>query len=450
VRDYALKVGRSKSMVQVEVSAARVALSTQVDKTKLVSCAKHLAEIHAAPQHCWTALVARMIENDWTVEEAKSAVRAISKTKPPQGFETYFQRERIEHLVARGEDAADMMQRSVRTIERARSDMNEAQHDSDTYVTELEQWLGEHGAWDVKAVSAKAQEILEAQREARREAEARVAKLNRPITLPEWDDISSGDRQAILGIRSRKAKLNKQDPDSAIDWARWSWNPVTGCQHGCRYCYARDIAERFFAQKFVPSLIPEVLAAPLNCAPPKEAATDVGYKNIFTCSMADLFGKWVPKEWIEAVLDVACKAPQWNFLMLTKNPQRLSEFDFPDNVWLGTTVDCQARVVAAEQAMALGKAAVKWVSIEPMLEPIEMDFRLFNWVVIGGASRSNRTPEWKPPRRWVRKLTDRAIDAGCAVYWKSNLNLDPVRQFPGSISPPDPEAAPEQFRCPHI
>jgi ParB family transcriptional regulator, chromosome partitioning protein len=74
VRDYALQVGRSKSMVQVEVSAARVALSTQVDKTKLVSCAKHLAEIHAAPQHCWTALVERMIENDWTVEEAKRGI----------------------------------------------------------------------------------------------------------------------------------------------------------------------------------------------------------------------------------------------------------------------------------------------------------------------------------------------------------------------------------------
>ncbi len=89
---------------------------------------------------------------------------------------------------------------------------------------------------------------------------------------------------------------------------------------------------------------------------------------------------------------------------------------------------------------------MKWVSIEPMLEPIAMDFSLFNWVVIGGASPSTQTPEWKPPQRWVVDLTARAMDAGCAVYYKHNLNLDPIRQFPGSPATPEPRSAPEQFR----
>ncbi len=258
--------------------------------------------------------------------------------------------------------------------------------------------------------------------------------------------IARTEREKYLALRNGKAKLKRQDKDSAIDWARFSWNPVTGCQHSCPYCYARDIAERFYPQKFEPSIVPDALAPPLNAAPPKEAATDVGYKNIFTCSMADLFGKWVPREWIEAVIDVMREAKQWNFLLLTKFPQRYQEFEFPENVWLGTTVDCQARVANAERAMAKVKAAVRWVSLEPLIEPIRMDFSLFNWVVIGGASKSTQTPEWKPPRKWVIDLTVRAMDAGCAVYHKTNLNLEPVRQYPGAVASLEVEAAPEQFR----
>jgi len=50
-----------------------------------------------------------------------------------------------------------------------------------------------------------------------------------------------------------------------------------------------------YPQKFEPSIVPEQLAAPLLASPAKEAAEGTGYKNIFTCSMADLFGNWVPK-----------------------------------------------------------------------------------------------------------------------------------------------------------
>lgn len=95
--------------------------------------------------------------------------------------------------------------------------------------------------------------------------------------------------------------------------------------------------------------MPDMLSAPYR-RPPSEAATDISYRNIFTCSMADLFGNWVPKEWIEAVLRVVRENPQWNFLFLTKFPLRMTEFEYPDNAWLGTTVDLQARVPNAERA----------------------------------------------------------------------------------------------------
>jgi protein gp37 len=290
---------------------------------------------------------------------------------------------------------------------------------------------------------AEQEELLNAQTNAQQEAEHKATKVKRAVTLAEWKSLSRSEREPLLRSRNDKAKPNKQDGTS-IEWARWSWNPVTGCLHNCPYCYARDIAERFYTQKFEPSLVPTMLSAPLNQMPPKEAALDLGWKNIFTCSMADLFGNWVPAEWIEAVFAVMREAPQWNFLLLTKFPQRLKEFKFPENAWPGTSIDLQARVPNAEKAMREVDAAVKWVSIEPLIEPITLDFSIFQWAVIGGASASSQTPEWKPPRKWVRDLTTQAENAGCAVYHKDNLNLARLRNYPG-FAESEPKAAPSPF-----
>jgi protein gp37 len=138
--------------------------------------------------------------------------------------------------------------------------------------------------------------------------------------------------------------------------------------------------------------------------------------------MADLFGRWVPKEWIDAVMMAARGNPQWNFLFLTKFPQRLAEIEIPDNAWMGTTVDMQARVKNAEKAFEKVSGGVKWLSVEPMIEPLKFErLDLFDWVVIGGASSSTKTPAWRPPFEWVYDLVVQARVAGCKVYMKSNL-----------------------------
>jgi len=241
------------------------------------------------------------------------------------------------------------------------------------------------------------------------------------ITLIQWQAMGAGERERAMGVEA-SSSLNKTD-GPGIEWAHWSWNPVTGCKHNCAYCYARDIANRFYPQKFEPTFHPNRLRAPLGRTPAEDASGPP--RNIFTCSMADLFGKWVPQEWIDSVFGVITEASAWNFLCLTKFPQRLAELDWPKNAWVGATVDAQNRVEVTLKAFERVKAqspAITWLSLEPLLEPLSFpSLEVFDWVVIGGASKSSQTPEFTPPRAWVEPLIEMADRAGCKVFLKTNL-----------------------------
>ncbi len=223
-----------------------------------------------------------------------------------------------------------------------------------------------------------------------------------------------------------------------VDWAQWTWNPVTGCRHGCPYCYARDLAEGRFAKAFPngfePTFHESRLVAPAReerIAQRKPVPEDPRERICFVCSMADLFGEWVPQEWIDAVLAAEREAPSWNFVHLTKNPARLRHFDFVDG-WVGATVDCQARLEPALQALRDTCARVKFLSFEPLRERIEVtaeDLDPVAWVIIGGQSQSSGAPAMQPEWQWVWELTTAAEAAGCAVYWKPNLTVRP-RELP--------------------
>lgn len=270
------------------------------------------------------------------------------------------------------------------------------------------------------------------------------AKAKDWITLTDWKELSDEDKDAALHVEGRKT-FNDQKDQTSIEWARWSWNPITGCRHDCPYCYARDIAARFYPQGFEPSIYPSRLTAPNNTKVPPKAESDISYKNVFTGSMADIFGRWVPAEWIEAVLKQINTAQQWNFLLLTKFPKRMSEFKYSENAWLGTSVDLQVRVKNAEKAMAALDAGVRWLSIEPLIEPLKFTKpELFQWVVIGGASRSAETPAWEPPFEWIARLYCQFKDAGAKVYLKDNIGFDGSnrpRGFPTFVDPDARSAA---------
>ena len=243
------------------------------------------------------------------------------------------------------------------------------------------------------------------------------------LTEVELADGRKGYIQSRPGYRSTFNETN-----AMVDWAKWTWNPVTGCHHGCEYCYARDIAlsERMksvYPTGFEPTFHPERLQAPTNT--PTTKVYGQKDKNVFVCSMADLFGRWVPIDWITQVMDAMIANPQWTYLCLTKFPQRLKEVNdlyggFPDHVWVGTSIDNQARVGLAERCFKDIQAKVKWLSCEPLITQLRFDdLTGFNWVVIGGQSAQNGLPSFTPPLEWVGHIYDVAKRDGCKVFCKT-------------------------------
>ena len=223
-----------------------------------------------------------------------------------------------------------------------------------------------------------------------------------------------------------------------IDWATMSWNPVTGCRHGWPYCYARRTATRFNAGLEDPA----PLAGGLHVLPEKIKATPYPYgfeptlhryrlgqpqntkepQTVFVCSMADLFGRWVPTSWIVEVLDACLAAPQHNYLFLTKNPRRYTELDelalLPrrENFWYGTTT------TEAGQSYFISEHHKTFTSVEPMTGPLfaEAGGILVDWVIVG-AETGQRKDKVVPERAWVEDLLGACREEDVPVFMKGNL-----------------------------
>ncbi len=248
-----------------------------------------------------------------------------------------------------------------------------------------------------------------------------------------------------------------------IDWADATWNPVTGCLHGCEYCYARRIAERFGWHANEPEINDRVL-----CEMPVSGGRKVPYpfdfqptfhkyrldiparwtrpRTIFVCSMADLFGEWVPDEWIQQVFDACRKAPQHRYLFLTKNPDRYDALEdagliTPENqnFWLGSTVTVETR----DKLHGCGFMHT-FQSCEPMLAPWppagkpNENYRSWwpEWVIFG-AETGNRKGKVIPEKAWVDNAVQMCRNIGAKVFMKESLReimgADFLQEFPWEV-----------------
>ncbi len=207
---------------------------------------------------------------------------------------------------------------------------------------------------------------------------------------------------------------------SAIEWTESTWNPVTGCSKvspGCAHCYAEAFAERWrgipghpYEQGFDLRLWPSRLEQPLAWKRPR---------TIFVNSMSDLFHEDIPDEFIASGFDVMAHADWHNFQILTKRPDRLTDLagdlPWPPNVWMGVTIE-NRRFVHRADALREVPAAVRFISAEPLLGPLEgLDLDGIDWLIAGGESGRRHRPV---KIEWLRDLRDRCGAEGVAFFFK--------------------------------
>ena len=188
-----------------------------------------------------------------------------------------------------------------------------------------------------------------------------------------------------------------------IEWTDYTWNPVTGCNHGCGYCYARRIAMRFDGH-FNPTFHPERLQQPYK---QKKAS------KIFVGSMADLFGEWVPIDWIQQVIKVAKDNPQHTFQFLTKNPKRYHEFQFPSNCWLGVTITHPSLLATNQLKLFRSLSNCKFISAEPLLGDVgKLNFKNIDLIIVGAMTGPKAIP---PQKKWVKNIKH------LNIFYKDNI-----------------------------
>ena len=206
-----------------------------------------------------------------------------------------------------------------------------------------------------------------------------------------------------------------------VEWTEKSWNPVTGCDKissGCANCYAKEAAEGYlkrwknprYTNGFNLTLHDDLLELPLSWKKPKQ---------VFPCSMSDIFHEGIPNKYIEWMFETMNRCPQHTFIVLTKRAERMLELaptiNWSDNIWLGVTVE-EARYAGRIESLKQTAAVNKFICVEPLLSDLgELDLTGIDWLVAGGESGTNSRP---CNEEWVLCLRDLCLAQDVSFTFK--------------------------------
>src|SRR5579864_5263960 len=205
---------------------------------------------------------------------------------------------------------------------------------------------------------------------------------------------------------------------SSIEWTDATWNPIRGCTKispGCTRCYAETFAERFrgvpdhpYEQGFDLRLVPSKLDQPLHWRKPRM---------VFVNSMSDLFHEDVPEEYILKVARVMQRANWHTYQVLSKRAARMRDLLQTNlrfvaelsHIWWGVSVENRKHGLPRVDQLRAAPAAIRFLSIEPLLEDLgTINLDGISWVIVGGESGSGARPMEK---EWVRSIRDQCSDA---------------------------------------
>ncbi len=212
---------------------------------------------------------------------------------------------------------------------------------------------------------------------------------------------------------------------SRIEWTDATWNPVRGCKKvspGCAHCYAETFAERFrgvkghpYEQGFDLRLVPDKLADPLRW---KES------RMVFVNSMSDLFQDGVPDDFIIEVARVMVLAKWHTFQVLTKRSERMREMlncelqfaAHEAHIWWGVSVENRKHGVPRIRHIQESNVAMRFLSIEPLLEHLgHFDLSGIAWVIVGGESGPGARPM---DEGWVISIRDQCRTSRTPFFFK--------------------------------
>lgn len=212
---------------------------------------------------------------------------------------------------------------------------------------------------------------------------------------------------------------------SKIEWTDATWNPVRGCTKvspGCKHCYAETFAERFrgvpghpYEQGFDLRLVPAKLSEPFTWSEPRM---------VFVNSMSDLFQDGVPDVYVGEVAKVMLEANWHTFQVLTKRADRLKTLlngtlksaASATNIWWGVSVENREYGFPRLEALRESPAAVRFLSVEPLLEDIGLiDLTGIHWVIVGGESGRGARPM---KEEWVVSIRDQCREQNVPFFFK--------------------------------